>query len=539
MKNESQLKKLIWIIPAVSAFLIALIPTLIYQWPLSWDIIVHIQYAMVYAKHGLVLTDPLLNAPFGQKIGYPPLFHFLLVFLGLITKIDYFQIARALQPFLAMFIVLSISYVARKLYGTLAGVSTGFLILSSVLIGRILLPIPENLALIFLPLSVYFYYRSIQDKLSKYALLSGILFLIVVFTHQAATLILFSIITLITLVNLVIYREIQDLKNYGYFLFLPLLLIVAGIIGLLIWKPDILNTIFNQGITTATGLMTSASNRPLNLKGYLDIGYLVLIFAAIGIIFSLQNRDRPVVENQFRNYFKKPERKNIFIITWIILMFILSIAYWFGVNVISYRLLVYLLLPLSIMGGFGLSEIYRRLKDSDKPSMNKLAAILVIAVFIVSIASAVLTVENPGFNTFEVQNQYGKLEIAPPTASMVDLANWFDKNGDKNKSILTNNLFTGTYLATATGMPIHYGFEDFNKNISSSAFKDANIGYLVLDKRLSLNSTNPLHLIIVKSEFYPLVYFSKPVKNSLRELLPDFIKVVYENQDYIVCKIYY
>jgi len=87
-------------------------------------------------------------------------------------------------------------------------------------------------------------------------------------------------------------------------------------------------------------------------------------------------------------------------------------------------------------------------------------------------------------------------------------------------------------------MPIHYGFEAFNNTVSQSALKEANIGYLVLDKRLSLNNTGPLQLILVKSEFYPLVYFSKPVNSSLSELLPDFIKVVYENQDYIICQIY-
>lgn len=541
MIHQKQLKNLIWIVPALSAFIITLIPTLTYQWPLSWDIIIHIQYASVYAKYGFVLTDPLLNAPLGQKIGYPPLFHFLLVFLGMITRMDYFQMARALQPFLAMFIILSVSYVARKFYGTLAGVSAGFLILSSVLIGRIMLPIPENLALIFLPLSIYFYYRSLHDQLSKYALFSGILFLIVAFTHQAATLILFLTVTLITLVDLIIYREIRDLKSYGYFLLIPLLLVVAGVIALFLWQPEILYSIFNQGISTATGLLTSISNRPLNFKGYLDIGYLVLIFAVMGIIFSL-NRKKLAGNKQENtdtvpNYIK-PDKKTIFILTWIILMLLLSFAYWFGINVISYRLLVYLLLPLSIMGGFGLSELYLILKKQKKYSLDKLGVILLLAVFIISMTSAVLTVEKPGFNTFEVENQYGKLEIALPSASMVDLASWFNRNGDKNKSILTNNLFTGTYLATVTGMPVHYGFDGFNRTISQSAFKEAKIGYLVLDKRLSLNNSGPLTLINVKSEFYPLVYFSKPVSSNLSELLPDFIKVVYENQDYIVCQIY-
>ncbi len=102
MNHEKLQKWHVWIIPAIIAFLIALIPTLKFQWPLSWDIIIHVQYTMVYTKYGLILTDPLLNAPFGQKIGYPPLFHFLLAALGMISRVDYFQIARALQPILAM-----------------------------------------------------------------------------------------------------------------------------------------------------------------------------------------------------------------------------------------------------------------------------------------------------------------------------------------------------------------------------------------------------------------------------------------------------
>jgi hypothetical protein len=519
----------------MAAFLIALIPTLTYPWPLSWDIIIHVQYAMVYMKYGLVLTDPLLNAPFGQKIGYPPLFHFILALLGLITKVDLFQIARVLQPFLAMFIVLSVSFVAQRWYGTLAGLSAGFLIISSIFIGRIMLPIPENLALIFIPLAIYFYYRSIQNHQLKYALLSGILSLIVVFTHQAATLILFSIITMITLFDIGINRDLHILKNYGIFLLSPVLLVVVGIIALLLWQPDIIYSIFNQGISATTGLITSSSNRPLNLRGYLDIGYLVLIFAGIGIILSFVNMDKGRV--QIRNYFKNPVRKNLFILTWIIVMFVLSIAYWFGVSVISYRLLVYLLLPLSIIGGFGLSEIYWWLKYSEKPTMNRLGLILILLVFTLSIASAVLTVEKLGLATFEVKNQYGNLEIAPPSSSMMELASWFNSNGDKSKSILTNNLFVGTFLATTTGMPIHYGFEDFNKNITLTQLKEARIGYLVLDKRLALNNTGDLHLLSVKSEFYPLVYFSKPVSSSLSEFLPDFITVAYENQDYIVCSI--
>lgn len=59
-----------------------------------------------------------------------------------------------------MSIVLSVSYVAYKLYGEIAGIGAGFLMLSSMMVERIIVALPENLALIFFPgrlslLSIY------------------------------------------------------------------------------------------------------------------------------------------------------------------------------------------------------------------------------------------------------------------------------------------------------------------------------------------------------------------------------------------------
>ena len=159
MKNLTHQNKLLLFVPAISIFLITLIPTLTHNWPMSWDVIYHVLYAQVYTQYGFVLINPLLNSPIGQKIAYPPLFHFLIVGLGMLFQRDYMDIARSLQPFLAFFVVLSVTYVANKFYGTLAGLSAGFLMISSYIIFRIMLPVPENLALIFIPLAVYFFYR--------------------------------------------------------------------------------------------------------------------------------------------------------------------------------------------------------------------------------------------------------------------------------------------------------------------------------------------------------------------------------------------
>ena len=106
-------------------------------------------------------------------------------------NIDYFQAAHLLQPLLAFLTVLSVSYVAKKFYGNVAGISAGFLMISSYLFGRLVSPLPETMALIFVPLAVYFYYKSVEDKKYLYALISGILFILVVLTHQATIIVYF------------------------------------------------------------------------------------------------------------------------------------------------------------------------------------------------------------------------------------------------------------------------------------------------------------------------------------------------------------
>ena len=75
---RSKFCKYIWIIPAVVAFLIALIPTLTYQWPLTVDIFVHVRAAEVFSHYGLTFVDPMINPPRGAPEIYPPLFNYVL-----------------------------------------------------------------------------------------------------------------------------------------------------------------------------------------------------------------------------------------------------------------------------------------------------------------------------------------------------------------------------------------------------------------------------------------------------------------------------
>ncbi len=525
MNFNEHINKYLWLIPAVTMFFIALIPTLTYQWPLSWDVIMHIEYAKVYAHYGFVLTDPLLNAPYGQKIGYPPLFQFLIAGLGTLLNTDFFQIARFLQPVLAMSIVLSVSFVAKEFYGRIAGISAGFLMISSYLIARIVLPIPENLALIFLPIAVYLYYRSIKEGVLKYALIAGIIFILTILTHLAAPLCLFLIITAFTILELILNRNKGVFKNYGAFLISLIILAVIGLIGLFLFKPDMFHSLIQQGLTAVTGYSTSLGyNKAISALSYIgNIGPLVLIFAVIGCIFA----------------FGKMQKKHFFIFVWILVMFLLSNAYWFGINVISYRVLIYLLIPLAILGGFGLSQLYYWFKQHNTFSSRSFRSAFLIGIFALSAVSGVLTVENPKIAKFGTITKYGYVQTAPPSDSEVDMANWFDKNGNKTRSVVISNLYTGTFLAAESGMPITQNFKYFNKTTPLSVFEKEKIGYIVYDKRLTSPFENDNSYTQTNSEMYSLLYFDKDLKTNINEIIPSNVEVVYENKDFIICRIKY
>ena len=534
-------KKYIILLPAIAALCIALIPTLKYYWPLGWDIVYHVQYAQVYTQYGFTLTDPQLNAPFGRKIAYLPLFHFLIAGMGSLLHVDYFQIARFMQPLFAMSIVLSVSYVAYKFYGELAGLGAGFLVLSSYLVGRIILPLPENLALIFLPLAVCLYYQSLKNENLKTAFFGGILLIAVILTHQGATLCLILTIIAITILELFLHRNIRTLKNFLLF-FLPFLIIIlAGIIYLKIFTPALLNNIIGQGITTITGMSTSLPiNRPMGIFSYLgNLGILVLIFSLVGGLSILKKFQK-----------KNMERNDLIILVWILTMFLLSNAYWFGINVISYRVLIYLLVPLSILGGYGISLVYQKIKKNTKFSLKKGHTIFLVTVLCLALFSGILTVENPKIGVYGVKNEEGYVQTAPPSDAEVELAYWFKNNGNSSRYVVTSNRFTGMFLAAETNMSFREGFQYFStnsnvtieeKSVKSSTltnFKKANVGYVVYDKRLVISpEENILALRVIDTEFFPLHYFTQDIHSNINRIKPEFSRVVYENKDFIVCEI--
>jgi hypothetical protein len=524
--KSKNLSALLIIIPAVIIFLIALIPTIKYQWPLSYDVFTHIRYAQLYSSFEYI--DPLYIIYLGKGVGtggipsiYPPLFHFLIIFIGALFKTDYFQVARFLQPVLAGLIILSITYVGSKFYGIITGVSAGFLVLSSNLLTRIVLPLPENFALIFVPLVIYFSYLSIKSKERKYAIISGLLFLITALSHPGVIIPIFLVVTIYTVFILLFYRECKLVVNYLLWILIPLTSLILIVTTILFIAPKL------SLITLAQDFLRlfNSGSRPLGILHYLyQWGILVSIFSLVGIIISLKKRN-PL---------------NFLLIIWFVVVFLLSFTYLIGIPIISYRLLIYMLIPLSILGGLAITSIASKLDERKKTKIFniKISTIFLVLIFSLCTLQGVLTLENPKNFIFksESDNQFGNIIIAPPTNSEVEVINWFKQNGDKNKSVVISNNYFGRVLLVTTGQPIDiYDFDDILKGKTTlKNLRGYNVGYLVYDKTLNFTSSNSTPDVVVYGQS-PLFYYNTNI--GIDNMVPNYAKKVYENKDYIIYEV--
>ncbi|MDI9624553.1 MAG: hypothetical protein QFX38_06675 [Methanothermobacter sp.] len=497
-------KKLAYIIPPLVIFVICLRTTLNYKWPLGWDIFYHIHLAQIYVGKGFTFFDPVYNAPGGRFINYPPLFHLLLTFFSLALGLSPFEISRFMQPFFAAFIVLSVTIVGARFYDSLAGIFAGILLISAVIATRIILPLPENMALIFLPVSIYFYYKSIKTLRLKFACASGALMGIIALIHSAATLCLFVSVTFITFILVVAaLKKNINLKivisNYGIF-------ILSGfIIASFWWLPSLyLKSLgVSGGVETALpfSVRTSILNYPKAL------GYLVCGFAIIGLARA----------------YKGFGLRDLFIISWILSMFILSKAYYFGINVISYRVLIYILLPLSILAGSGLESAFRAFREVNR----SVASVFLILIFSFSLFQAVVNFSSSKIADFGVLTAYGRVSIAPPTEGEVELAEWFKKEADKHKVASFSNYYTGVFIMAYSRQPVNPLLEHFQGIPGDDELRKENIAYLVYDKRLKMYDNLPF------VSFENLLYYNPNMVN-LSDLDYDYLKKIYENEEFIV-----
>jgi hypothetical protein len=85
------------------------------------------------------------------------------------------------------------------------------------------------------------------------------------------------------------------------------------------------------------------------------------------------------------------------------------------------------------------------------------------------------------------------------------------------------------FLVADTGQPLSRHKRLLIGKINQSSLINENIGYLVYDKTLKFSSSNQTY----RAEPGGLVYFSK----DIHQIIPKYAKIVYENNDFIVCKV--
>lgn len=512
------------IIPAVIAFIIVLIPTLKFTWPLSWDIYFHVHLAKLYLEYGFTLWDPLTTAPNGRPIAYPPVFHFLLAGLATLFKVDPFQVARFIQPFLAMALVLSITYVTYRLFGFISGVSAGLLtIFSFITINRGFFASPGTLSLIIMPIVLYVYYRANEDNNVKFILISGILSGIVFLTHSLTAL-------MVILVIFVYAVSMKVMKRNFNGKYLVIFLIITAGIALIWWGPIYL--IYHPQFNVFAGYPIPISEFYIRY-----LGIIPTILATIGGLFLL----------------KRGENKGVFILVWALSTLILSRVYLLGLNVIPIRVLEIASYPLIIMAGYGLAVtlgIFERSLNTDRPIKTsnswkslrkniKLTVLICLSIFTL-VSGAVFAdgytpnlisqndlhpdyifpenvhlLFNPLDYIFKFQviaDRYGNLTLAENRQGVVE---WFMKYGDKNMTVYSTDSFMDPIIVSTSRMHVIKG--GYSESLPYSVFKRDmnNISSLTREE-------------LLKEDIKYLL-----LRNGME--IPPYAREVYRNGNYVIC----
>lgn len=471
-------RAVLWLlVPAVLAFFIALIPTLKYQWPLSWDIYYHVHLAKLYLEQGFTFWDPLTYAPFGRPIFYPPLFHYIIAAFSAFSKMDPFQISRYLQPIFAFALVFSFTYVGGKLYNPRVGVLAGFFLFFTSVFHRAILPIPETLALILFPLAVYFYYNALNGKGFKYAILSGIISGLMFLTHNLTALIMLGVILLFTL-TLKLRRDKVEYKSLWIFL------VVTLLVAALWWLPLMVQYgfVFNNPQAVFEG--------PLEYFVVLakTWGIPVLVFAILWIVSRIKNGFQ--IES-----LRRCSPKEILIIIWVLFLLIMSSVYLLGVSILIDRILNFAVFPVVIMAALGLE--YIRSLNSKNSLYGKIYKVLIILLII----SAVLSGLSYALSVKPLVND-----------SQRDLAQWFSENGDKKTVVMSLTEGLDPVIVSVSRQPVSTGGYQpgmvrvlnrdlyYNGTYTIDDLKRDNIGYFV--------EASP----IVHQSYFTLVYQNKDYK---------------------------
>ena len=513
------------LLPVFFSFILALIITLSNNFPLSWDIYTHISYSLAYLHDGFTNVDYLLNAPEGKTIGYPPFFHLILIITSIITRLNLVDSARVLQILLTVCNVFTVTFVASKIKDEKVGLFAGLLLISSFMFTRLLLPIPETLAMIFFTLTVYCYYKASTEARVTYSILAAILSLLSLATHFSSFIYLMILLFVLMFVQLILLKSFDAVEYYVYIIIPIFLLGLLTLVVLFVISPSYLSHILAGIVSIVENPFDLFMGQiAMGLERYIKcVGLIPLIFAIIGLYYSYKNKEF------------------LFVSIWALIAFIITNLHWFGIPVYTFRLLLYLIIPMVMLGGYAVSNIFEMLESQN----NKSSIIFVILIIILSLGSGFMNINDSSVNNYSSTSELSTYHIAPPTSDEVEVINWFKNEDVGNKSVLTNNLFFGTVLSSIDEIPLHYSFDVYtNKSLSKSSSESLNeeqIGYIVYDKSLTMQNTSDyqsLSVRFVNGSYYPSYYFTKEITDdNFNTIKLQSSETVFENGRFIICKI--
>ena len=518
-------KRNYFVFPVVLSLIVVLFLTLSNRFPLGWDIYTHINYALAYLHNGITSVDYLLNAPAGKTIGYPPLFHMVLIITSFISG-SMLNGARLLQIILTLCNVFVICYAAKEFFDERVGFFAGILLLSSFMFTRFFLPIPETLALIFFTLSVLFYYKAAVEANYKYSLIVVACSLLTLVTHFSSFVYLMALLFVLMIVLTVILRNFNAIEYYVYII-LPIFLIgMALLFVMFLFGSSFLTQILEGIISIISNPFDLFMGQvAMGLERYVKcVGIVALLFSIVGLFYSFKNREF------------------LFVTMWALIAFVISNLHWFGIPVYTFRMLIYLIIPMVMLGAYGVVKLLEDIK-SYNPNTIK---IFTIALIILSFVLCFININDPSVQIYSSATEQSTYQIAPPTSDEVELISWFENENVENKSILINNLFLGTVISSVDEIPIHYSFDVYtNKSLGKSSLDSLNnesIGYIVYDKSLVMNNSDDydsLEVRFVNGSYYPSYYFTKEITESnFDEIKLQHSEKTFENDRFIVCKIY-
>ena len=337
--NSRLIKWLLLGIVLVLAFIMAGLPRWQYPYPLHIDEWLHLAYsrAIQVAGSTAVTSVPLYEyheSASGEnvtKVGdVEPAFHILWGILQQVTDISWLAIFRWFPGLIFVLVVFAVYVLARRNgYGLEAAFLSSLMPTNVTILGPSLL-VPVSLAMLFLPLSLLliFNYRT----KAAYAVLF-IFMSFLVLLHLPTAVILTVVVASYTVLNA---RE-----NWKH----SLAVAIAVISPLMAFSPLILRTA--PGFAESfTGLTYLPSYLPYLPNLILFWGYLLTFLFAIGVYLLIRKGGAP-------GY-------SLVLASFLLLLHNLVFIIWHrGIQIIYHRGYLYLMLLMSIVGGYALWRMRR------------------------------------------------------------------------------------------------------------------------------------------------------------------------------------